>query len=60
MSLNGAPVASVRRLHLKDLAFGLTMTVMGMGVTFITLYLLTLVIRLLIRLFPFKEEESKR
>jgi Na+-transporting methylmalonyl-CoA/oxaloacetate decarboxylase gamma subunit len=32
------------------------MTVMGMGVTFITLYLLTLVIRLLSKLFPFKEE----
>jgi Na+-transporting methylmalonyl-CoA/oxaloacetate decarboxylase gamma subunit len=43
---------------LKDLAFGLTMTVMGMGVTFITLYLLTLLIRLLIKLFPFKEEKK--
>jgi Na+-transporting methylmalonyl-CoA/oxaloacetate decarboxylase gamma subunit len=42
----------------KDLAFGLTMTVMGMGVTLITLYLLTLLIRLLIRLFPSKEEEE--
>jgi Na+-transporting methylmalonyl-CoA/oxaloacetate decarboxylase gamma subunit len=42
----------------KDLAFGLTMTVMGMGVTLITLYLLTLLIRLLIRLFPMKEEEE--
>jgi Na+-transporting methylmalonyl-CoA/oxaloacetate decarboxylase gamma subunit len=44
---------------MQNLAFGLTMTVMGMGVTFITLYLLTLVIRLLIRLFPFKEEAEK-
>jgi len=43
---------------MKDWAFGLTMTVMGMGVTFITLYLLTLLIRLLIRLFPSKEEEE--
>jgi Na+-transporting methylmalonyl-CoA/oxaloacetate decarboxylase gamma subunit len=42
----------------KDLAFGLTMTIMGMGVTLITLYLLTLLIRLLIRLFPMKEEEE--
>jgi Na+-transporting methylmalonyl-CoA/oxaloacetate decarboxylase gamma subunit len=37
---------------MTDLAFGLTMTVMGMGVTFITLCLLTLLIRLLIKLFP--------
>jgi Na+-transporting methylmalonyl-CoA/oxaloacetate decarboxylase gamma subunit len=44
---------------MKDWAFGLTMTVMGMGVTFITLYLLTLLIRLLIRLFPRKEEEER-
>ena len=41
-----------------DLAFGLTMMVMGMGVTLITLYVLTLVIRLLSRLFPFKEEKG--
>jgi len=44
---------------LKDLGFGLTMTIMGMGVTFLTLYLLTLVIRLLTRLFPYKKEEEK-
>ncbi len=43
---------------MKDLAFGLTMTVMGMGVTLVTLYLLTLLIRLLIRLFPSKEGEE--
>ena len=45
---------------MKDLAFGLTMTIMGMGVTFITLYLLTWVIRILIRLFPFKKEEEAK
>ncbi len=43
---------------MNDLAFGLTMMVAGMGVTFITLYLLTLVIRLLNRLFPFKKDEQ--
>jgi Na+-transporting methylmalonyl-CoA/oxaloacetate decarboxylase gamma subunit len=43
---------------MKDWAFGLTMTILGMGVTFITLYLLTLLIRLLIRLFPSKEDEE--
>ncbi|MFA5308273.1 MAG: OadG-related small transporter subunit [Dehalococcoidales bacterium] len=41
-------------------SFGLTMTVAGMGVTFITLYLLTLLIRLLNKLFPFKNEEEKK
>lgn len=44
---------------MTDLAFGLTMTVIGMGVTLLTLYLLTLVIRLLNRLYPFKEEKKR-
>ena len=43
---------------MEHLALGLTMTVMGISVTFLTLYLLTLVIRVLIRLFPFHEEEE--
>jgi Na+-transporting methylmalonyl-CoA/oxaloacetate decarboxylase gamma subunit len=34
--------------------------VAGMGVTFITLYLLTLLIRLLNKLFPFKKEEESK
>jgi Na+-transporting methylmalonyl-CoA/oxaloacetate decarboxylase gamma subunit len=45
---------------LTDWAFGLTMTIMGMGITFLTLFLLTLVIRLLNRLFPFKDERKDR
>jgi Na+-transporting methylmalonyl-CoA/oxaloacetate decarboxylase gamma subunit len=44
---------------MKDLAFGLTVTLVGMGVTLFTLYILTLVIRLLDRLFPLKAEEKK-
>lgn len=43
-----------------DWSFGLTMTVAGMGVTFITLYLLTLLVRLLNKLFPYKQEEDKK
>jgi Na+-transporting methylmalonyl-CoA/oxaloacetate decarboxylase gamma subunit len=42
---------------MSDLTFGLTMTVAGIGVTLLTLYLLTLLIRLLNRLFPYKDEE---
>lgn len=43
---------------MNDLGFGLTMTVMGMGVTLLTLGLLIVVIRLLLRLFPYKKEEE--
>ena len=45
---------------MKDLSFGLTMTLMGMGVTFVTLYLLTLIIRLLNKLFPSDKEEKNQ
>jgi Na+-transporting methylmalonyl-CoA/oxaloacetate decarboxylase gamma subunit len=44
---------------MKDWVFGLTMTIAGMGVTFITLYILTLVIRLMDKLFPYKEEKKE-
>ena len=43
---------------MKDLGFGLTMTVMGMGVTLLTLCLLILIIRLLSKLFPYRKEEE--
>jgi len=43
-----------------DWNFGLTMTAAGIGVTFVTLYLLTLLIRLLNKLFPYKPDEEKK
>lgn len=43
---------------MNDLNFGLTMTVMGMGVTFLTLLLLVFIIRLLMKLLPYKKEEE--
>jgi Na+-transporting methylmalonyl-CoA/oxaloacetate decarboxylase gamma subunit len=43
---------------MSDLAFGLTMMVAGLGVTFLTLYLLTLLIRLLNRLFPAEKDDQ--
>jgi Na+-transporting methylmalonyl-CoA/oxaloacetate decarboxylase gamma subunit len=45
---------------MKDLSFGLTMTVVGMGVTLATLYLLTLVIQLLNKLFPEVEKKEDK
>ncbi len=43
-----------------DWSFGLTIMVIGMVVTLLTLYLLGWVIRLLIKLFPFKKEEESK
>ena len=43
-----------------DWNFGLTMTLMGMSVTILTLYLLGWVIRLLIKLFPYKSDEKPK
>ncbi len=39
-----------------DWSFGLTMMFMGMGVTLVTLLLLALIIKIMIRLFPIKKE----
>lgn len=43
-----------------DLSFGLTMLIMGMGVTLLTLYLLTLIIRILLKLFPYQKVEASK
>ena len=43
---------------MKDLGFGLTLTLMGMGVTFITLWLITVIIGILDRMFPYGEEKE--
>ena len=43
---------------MSNVDFGFTMTITGMGVTLITLYLLTILIRLLNKLFPEKKEEK--
>ncbi|HPL62220.1 MAG: OadG family protein [Syntrophales bacterium] len=39
--------------------FGVTMTVIGMGGTLLSIWLLSLVIDLLRRIFPFRESENK-
>jgi Na+-transporting methylmalonyl-CoA/oxaloacetate decarboxylase gamma subunit len=43
---------------LKDLAFGLTMTFMGISVTLLTLCLLIVVINLMNKFFPFKTDKE--
>lgn len=43
-----------------DWGFGLTMMIMGMTVTILTLYLLGWVIRLMIKLYPFKADEKPK
>jgi len=44
-------------MELSNLQFGLTLMVVGMGLTMITLYLLTWVSRLLTKCFQEKEQE---
>ena len=45
---------------MRDLAFGLTTTLAGMGVTLATLFLLTLLIRLMNRIFRADEEKPQK
>ncbi len=43
---------------MEDLEFGLTMTVVGMGGTLIILYLISLVVNVLNKIIPYREEEK--
>ena len=44
---------------MNNLTFGLTMLIVGMGGTLATLFLLTLVIRVLVALFPVRSNEKE-
>jgi Na+-transporting methylmalonyl-CoA/oxaloacetate decarboxylase gamma subunit len=44
---------------MSDFTFGWTMTVLGISVTLLTLFILAIIIRLLNKLFPDKEEAKK-
>lgn len=44
---------------MNNLTFGITMLVVGMGGTLATLFLLTLVIRALVALFPIRPTEKE-
>ena len=43
---------------MDNLSFGLTMTVVGVGGTFLTLWILSLVVDLLKKVFPLKSDDE--
>ncbi|MDP2719169.1 MAG: OadG family protein [Dehalococcoidia bacterium] len=43
---------------MKDLSFGLTVTVLGMGITFFTLALIAVICLLLRKVLPYQEGEE--
>jgi Na+-transporting methylmalonyl-CoA/oxaloacetate decarboxylase gamma subunit len=45
---------------MSNLDFGFTMTIFGIGITLITLYVLTILIHLLNRFFPHIEEKEEQ
>jgi Na+-transporting methylmalonyl-CoA/oxaloacetate decarboxylase gamma subunit len=45
---------------MDNFGIGLIITVLGISVTLLTLLILMLVIRLLSRLFPYKEDQNKK
>jgi hypothetical protein len=47
-----------RSLQMDNLTFGITILVVGMGGTIITLWVMSLIMRLLTRIFPYKEGED--
>ena len=44
---------------MSDINNGLVITVLGMGVTLVTLYLLTLIIKILSKIFPYQKEAKE-
>ena len=47
-----------RSMQMDNLTFGITILVVGMGGTIITLWVMSLIMRLLTRIFPYKEGED--
>ena len=45
---------------MSNMNFGWTITVLGMGITLLTLVLLIVIIRILNKLFPVKKDEIKK
>lgn len=45
---------------MKDVGFGLILTLMGMGTTLVTIWLITFIIKILDRLFPYGEEQESK
>ena len=45
---------------MDNLTFGITVTVVGMGGTIFSLWVLSLLIDLLKKIFPYKESDEKR
>ena len=43
---------------MDNLTFGITMLICGMGGTILTLYIMSLIMSLLGKLFPYKKEEE--
>jgi hypothetical protein len=48
----------LRRIFMDKWTFGLTMLVVGMGGTILTLILFSLIMSLLKKLFPYRQEEE--
>ena len=44
----------------EKLAYGFSLTIVGMGGTLLSLWLLSLLMDLLKRIFPYREEETKK
>jgi Na+-transporting methylmalonyl-CoA/oxaloacetate decarboxylase gamma subunit len=47
-------------VQLDNFTFGITMLVAGMGGTLLTLWIMSLLMTILGKIFPFKEEEGKK
>jgi hypothetical protein len=60
MMIDGASrnACGERSMQMDNLTFGMTVLVVGMGGTIVTLWVMSLIMRLLTRIFPYREGED--
>jgi len=46
--------------QMDDVTFGVTMLIVGMGGTIVTLWIMSLIMTVLMKVFPYKEEEQPK
>ena len=45
--------------QMDDVTFGVTVLIVGMGGTILTLWVMSLIMTVLMKVFPYKEDQSK-
>ena len=59
-TFGGAGERSLVMQQMDNFTFGVTMLIVGMGGTIVTLWIMSLIMTVLMKVFPYKEEEQPK